>query len=79
MASKYIAEELKMHFKKRVLGPEFPIVSRIRNLFHKNILLKIERENSTATAKKIISELLIAFRNKSEFKTIRIKINVDPI
>jgi len=78
-SSKYLADELKKHFKKRVLGPEFPIVSRIRNLYHKNILLKIEREASVAQVKKILSGLLIRFKTNSDYKSIRVQIDVDPM
>jgi primosomal protein N' (replication factor Y) len=76
--AKYFADELKTHFGKRVLGPEFPLVSRIRNLYHKNIMLKIERDASVVQAKKIVSELLINFKN-SEYKSARIQIDVDPM
>jgi primosomal protein N' (replication factor Y) len=78
-SSKYLADELKKHFKKRVLGPEFPIVSRIRNLYHKNILLKIEREASVVQVKKILSDLLIRFKTNSDYKSIRVQIDVDPM
>jgi primosomal protein N' (replication factor Y) (superfamily II helicase) len=77
-AAKYLADDLKGSFGKRVLGPEFPIVSRIRNLFHKNILLKVEREASVVQAKKVVSEILLNFRN-SDYKQVRIRIDVDPM
>jgi primosomal protein N' (replication factor Y) len=78
-SSKYLADELKRHFKKRVLGPEFPIVSRIRNLYRKNILLKIEREASVVQVKKILSELLIQFKSGNDYKSVRVQIDVDPM
>jgi primosomal protein N' (replication factor Y) len=77
-SAKYLADELKQHFGNRVLGPEFPLVSRIRNLYHKNILLKIERESSVVQAKKIIGELLVNFKN-SDYRSVRIQIDVDPM
>lgn len=77
-SAKFLADELKGHFGKRVLGPEFPLVSRIRNLYHKNILLKIERDASVVQAKKIVSDLLINFKN-SDYKSVRVQIDVDPM
>lgn len=77
-SSKYLANELKRHFKQRVLGPEFPLVSRVRNLYQKNILLKIEREASVVQVKKIVNELLVHFKT-GEFKTVRIRMDVDPM
>lgn len=78
-SAKYLTDELKGHFGKRVLGPEFPLVSRIRNLYHKNILLKIERDVSLAQVKKIISEQLIKFKSGTDYKAVRIQIDVDPM
>jgi primosomal protein N' (replication factor Y) len=78
-AAKKLADDMKIKFGKRVLGPEFPIVSRIRNLYHKNILLKIERESSVAQAKIVLSEILLEFSKIAEFKNIRIHMDVDPM
>ncbi len=77
--AKYLADELKNHFGKRVLGPEFPIVSRIRNQYHKNILLKIERDASVAQVKKIVTDLLIQFKSKSDYKAVKIVLDIDPM
>jgi primosomal protein N' (replication factor Y) len=79
VAAKYLADALKHHFAKRVLGPEFPLVSRVRNLYHKNILLKIERDASVNQVKKFVSELLIKFKSNSDYKSVRVQIDVDPM
>jgi primosomal protein N' (replication factor Y) len=78
-SAKYLADELKHHFKKRVLGPEFPIVSRIRNLYHKNILLKIERDASVQQVKKILADILVQFKSGADYKSVRVNIDVDPM
>ncbi|MES2140296.1 MAG: primosomal protein N' [Bacteroidota bacterium] len=78
-SAKFLADELKHHLKKRVLGPEFPVVSRIRNLYHKNILLKIERDASVVQVKKIVSNLLVQFKSSSDYKSVRVQIDVDPM
>lgn len=78
-SAKYLADELKRHFKQRVLGPEFPIVSRIRNLYHKNILLKIERDASVIQVKKIVTEILTKFKASADYKSVRLQIDVDPM
>ena len=78
-AAKQLANDLRHHFGKRVLGPEFPIVSRIRNLYHKNILLKIERDASVAQAKTVVAELLVKFKSTPDFKTVRVAVDVDPM
>lgn len=78
-AAKDLAEALRKHFGKRILGPEYPIVSRIRNLYHKNILIKLEREASVVTAKKIITDLLTQFKASSDYKSVRMQVDVDPV
>ena len=78
-SAKFLADELKQLFGKRVLGPEFPIVSRIRNQYHKNILLKIEREVSVSQAKARLAEQLVVFRNDPAFKSVKVRIDVDPM
>lgn len=78
-SAKFLADALKKHFAKRVLGPEFPLVSRIRNLYHKTILLKVERDASVGQVKKIVSELLVKFKSTSDYKSVRVNIDVDPM
>ncbi len=75
----YLAAELRTFFGKRVLGPEFPMVARIRNAYHKTILLKIERESSTTKSKQFINDVLIGFKTHNEHKMVRLVVDVDPV
>ena len=43
--SKKFAKSLKNSFGSRVLGPVDPVISKIRNYYHKNIMLKIESDS----------------------------------
>lgn len=78
-SAKTLADELKQQFAKRVLGPEFPLVSRIRNQYHKTILLKIEKEASVVQTKKIVNDLLLKFKNDPLYKSVKVQIDVDPV
>lgn len=78
-ASKDLADALRVHFGKRLLGPEFPLISRVRNLYHKNILLKMERDASVVKVKKIITDLLVQFKSGNDYKSVRVQIDVDPM
>lgn len=71
--------ELKKKFGSRVLGPEFPVISRIKNQYHKNTLVKIEREASIVKVREIISELKNNFESFSSYKAVKITIDVDPM
>lgn len=75
-----LAIELKKKFgNERVLGPEYPIISRVNNYYLKNILIKIEKEKYSIKVKEMLTEVLNAFYKKGkEYARIRVKIDVDP-
>ena len=73
-----LASALKDTFKERVLGPEFPVVKRIQNLFLKTITLKIERDANDKKVKERIHQLVDEFYSVPINKSIRIIIDVDP-
>ena len=78
-ASKLLAIKLREIFEKRVLGPEFPIVSRIKNFYLKNILLKFEKEASIISMKSMLSEQIKIFNQIEKYKSVRVVVDVDPI
>jgi len=70
---------MRKSFGNRVLGPEYPPVSRIRNYYLKNILLKIENEASISTAKHILQNIIDKMRIDANYKSVRFILDVDPI
>ena len=70
---------MRKSFGDRVLGPEYPAISRIRNYYHKNVLLKIEHESSISEAKIILHNILEKMQNHSYYKVVRFIIDVDPV
>ena len=76
--SKQFTASLRKSFRNRVLGPESPGVSKIRNYYHKNILLKIETESSVKEAKIILNNLILKYRDLKDFRAVRINMDVDP-
>ncbi len=70
---------LRKSFGTRVLGPEYPAISRIRNYYHKNVLLKIEQEGSVVEAKNILQTIVGRMQEHTDFKAIRFILDVDPI
>jgi primosomal protein N' (replication factor Y) len=74
-----LASMLREKFGDRVIGPETPYVARINNYYHRNILLKIEREASTIKFKEILRSVLDAFHGDADRRTIRIQPDVDPM
>ena len=70
---------MRKSFGNRVLGPEYPAISRIRNYYHKNILLKIEQKGSIASAKTILNTIIENMQHHSDYKAVRFIIDVDPV
>ena len=75
-AADYLGAELRKIFGNRILGPEYPVISKIRNQYHKRLLLKIENEKSVNKAKQMLYDVLNAF--KLFHKNIQIIVDVDP-
>jgi primosomal protein N' (replication factor Y) len=72
-------ENLKAKFGSRVLGPDFPVISRIKNMYLKNAMLKIEREISVNRTRKLVMEVKNKFEALSKHKSVRITVDVDPM
>ena len=66
------------YFKSNILGPEFPYISRIRNKFLKSVLIKIPKDYSLSGVKKIIKKSIDSLQSISEFRPVRIIVDVDP-
>ena len=76
-ASIWMGQALKNVFRDQVLGPEPPPVSRIRNEYYRNILIKIPRKQSLEKTKKAILKVRSTFSSISQFRSVKIVLNVD--
>jgi primosomal protein N' (replication factor Y) (superfamily II helicase) len=77
VAADWYASALRQVFKTNVLGPEFPPVSRIRNQYHKNILIKIPQQQSLIKTKEAIVKINNSFLSVKDFRVVRVILNVD--
>jgi primosomal protein N' (replication factor Y) (superfamily II helicase) len=77
--AKEFANALRGFLGSRVLGPEFPAIARIKNMYHKKIMVKVEKEGSINQVKAIIKEHINKFSQHKDYKSIRIVVDVDPI
>ena len=75
--AEWLATSLRHVFKANVLGPEFPVVSRIRNQYHKNILIKIPQNQSLVKTKSVLQKIKLRFLSTRDFRAVRLLINVD--
>lgn len=79
LSSKMLADVLKKKFGSRVLGPEFPVIPRIKTYYLKTILVKFERNAPTEQVKIYINECINRVRSTPKFKYVQIVIDVDPL
>ncbi len=78
-ASDHLTSLLKKAFPKQVLGPEYPIVSRIRNQYIKNIMIKMKRRPELAKDKQELQQLIYNFLKIKDYKPVRVVFDVDPV
>lgn len=74
-----LANLLRATLEKRVLGPEQPLVARIRNNYIQTITLKVERKDiSIVKVKDLIRQALVHFEIDKKNSGVRVVVDVDP-
>ncbi len=75
--SMWLYQVLSQSLNIPVLGPEEPVVSRIRNEYIRTIMIKLPVEVSLQGTKKTIQKVLNSFDLVSQYRTIKVTVNVD--
>jgi len=75
--SLWLYQQLSQQLQMPVLGPEEPSINRIRNLYLRNILIKIPINTSLVQTKTIISRTIKSFESIGSYRSIRCVIHVD--
>ncbi|MBP5345218.1 MAG: primosomal protein N' [Bacteroidales bacterium] len=79
LAEQYAAA-LRQTFGARVLGPEAPGISRVRNFFIQQIMLKVEREANTTTVRQYLNAIYDSMvKANSEMQKVVFYYDVDPM
>ncbi len=78
-AAAWFTKSLYRYFGENVLGPEYPPVARIRNQYLKNVLIKMEKNQSLAKTKNSIKKIDKSFNAISQYRSVRVIYNVDHI
>ena len=73
----WLFKALYNSFGENVLGPTAPAVSRIRNQYIKNVVIKIPPKQSLANTKKQLQKIKNTFEAVKDFRPIRFIIDVD--
>jgi len=74
-----LAKALKAGLNKRVLGPSVPLVSRVRNYYLRQIIIKLEKSTkSITTAKQFIKKTIEELKANKQYRSIIVQLDVDP-
>lgn len=76
--SQALADDLKVYLKEKILGPEFPLVPRIKNSYHKKILIKLDKQISGKWIRELLKQSISNLYEKHKKWKFIVQINVDP-
>jgi primosomal protein N' (replication factor Y) len=74
-----LARQLKQLLGDRVLGPQAPPVSRLFNQFINKVLIKIEKDASSAKVKGLIQNAIKDVQSNQELRYVVFQVDVDPM
>lgn len=77
-AADMLAKILRQVFKENFLGPEYPVVSRVKNLYIKQMIIKINKDLNSTKVKDFVKNTIEEFKRNNEFKSVKIQVDVDP-
>jgi primosomal protein N' (replication factor Y) len=73
----WLYQVLQQNSNHPVLGPEEPVISRIRNEYIRTIMIKLPTETNLQNTKKTIQKILNSFDMVSQYRSIKVSVNVD--
>lgn len=79
-AAYFCANNMKNDFGKWLVGPAEPVISRIRNQYLMELLLKLPRDGNTISlAKHVIQQQAAMLHNNKKFRSVGIIADVDAV
>lgn len=75
--SMWLYQVLQQNLSIPVLGPEEPAIGRIRNEYIRTIMIKMPGDTSLQSTKKTIQKILNSFDLVSQYRAIKVTVNVD--
>jgi primosomal protein N' (replication factor Y) len=78
-AADIFTSKLKKELGNRVIGPEYPLISRINNWYQKMVMVKVERQTSITQIRETIMHHINDLADHPEYRTVFIQPDVDPM
>ncbi len=73
------AGQLRPLFGSMLLGPEFPLIAKIKDQFHKRILLKVNRSYSPTQIRQLLKTEIDTLQFRHKQYTYRLQVDADPV
>ena len=77
-AATALADRLRQSGHFMILGPEYPLINRIQQLYTKQIWLKIARDKNTPEARAVIRQSVEDIRQIPPYRSVLFQLDVDP-
>lgn len=74
-----LGKQMREIFKERILGPDLPPVAKVKQLYVRKIVLKIEGGLSQYKVNRTLEDVMNAYREHPRYKSIQAYCDVDPM
>lgn len=79
LAASQLAATFRKQYHFNILGPEYPIISRIQSWYQKEIWIKLKRDHQLTQAKKQAMDAIRQLKSQPNHSNLMIYIDVDPM
>ncbi len=77
-AALFLAGLLKQNKEVQTLGPEPPLIPRVRNQYIFDLMIKASKSKDLLKTKEMIKAALNEFRQQKKYSSVRVNVDVDP-
>ena len=79
IACEWLDKMMRRSYKGDILGPVYPEISRVRNKYQKQFIIKLKNIDSINQFRSILNKTLISFDSISKYRSVRVVVDVDPL
>ena len=77
-AASWFTNVIVQSYDGTVLGPVFPSVARVRNMYIKHLMIKLDSKRNLSSVKKMVLKTHVSFQAIAAFRSTRVNFDVDP-
>jgi primosomal protein N' (replication factor Y) len=74
-----VGKQMREVFNERVLGPDLPPVARVKQLYIRKIVLKVESGLSQYRVNEALESMMTAYCEHPRYKGVQMYYDVDPM